>query len=269
MGPIVELESPVAALDEDSAPLVRFKTDESVVELTSSTESTVKKSRFVVDNDDSVKKVDQVIPIQPIKPEVKKGRFSVIDGNDNISSAQKTVISSPNTSQQIATSPNMLDNGSDNQNQSQESLKKKNTERKGRFAVNDLQQQYSPDMKPTEGPRVPRKFTIVESNSTASTPSTTSASSSLERTKKSRFEIVDYHESEIVPNLSKALGEIPDLPPMEMLTYLQKQVMLQKAVIRDLLAVCLKEKRVVIEDTIIQRENSSEYVGAEAKENAK
>lgn len=198
-----------------------------------------KKSRFVV-NDGGEK--DSSIP-----PEVRKGRFSVIE---------PMVITNSNT----VTSISHVNSAHTSSNQSSPSLQpteylvttssEKSLERKaGRFEVQDLPNINLQVIEGKEPLKTPRKFTFVESPSIVqASPQSNNSVPPASKDKRGRFEIIDSSDSVLENSLMMKLLEEPsaNLSDAELLVFLSKQNRLQKAIMQEM-SIMLEKQGIVLD----------------------
>jgi hypothetical protein len=203
-----------------------------------------KKSRFVVNDGGNVTEKDSSIP-----PEVRKGRFSVIEpmimnsntvtSISNVNSAQGSITSSNQSSPSLQPTEYLVVTSSD-----------KSLERKaGRFEVQDLPNINLQVIEGKEPLKTPRKFTFVESPSIvqASLQSNNSVPQAS-KDKRGRFEIIDSSDSVLENSLMMKLLEEPsaNLSDAELLVFLTKQNRLQKAIMQEM-SIMLEKQGIVLD----------------------
>ncbi|KAI8899776.1 hypothetical protein BC833DRAFT_347731 [Globomyces pollinis-pini] len=247
-----------------------------------------RKSRFVVDNNrlnpaqtrmENVNSDSQMAPAAPpliqqqSMGEVRKGRFSVMDSNPSSTTSQTASNSAPNVNTSVSEQPSTGHSAAVvvSQNTSQvltmdESLVNSpldstigsttsTLERKaGRFAFQNIPTSAvtSPKLTPTEGIKLPRKFTVTnETNSsthssptTANPPQNNNDTTSSTSDKRGRFQIIGSNptgETLTHPLLAQAQAPLPlNLTDSEKLSFLLKQNEVQRIIIQDIIGVLNK-----------------------------
>ncbi|KAJ3269691.1 hypothetical protein HDV01_001119 [Terramyces sp. JEL0728] len=208
-----------------------------------------RKSRFVVDNPNAPAVKPEPQPETPAAPEVKKGRFSVNSqaSMTNLGANANSVTSNSGAAPVLPNLPltqTLTGSSETNMSENYNSLERK----AGRFAFQNLppSAKTSPVIPATEGPKIPRKFTVITDNPLSMSPNQATVSSiastggklGLTVDRKSRFKVIDATTQEILaqahPLLSQTLQPIPgDLPDAEKITQLKQRVELQSQIIQD------------------------------------
>ncbi|KAJ3318932.1 hypothetical protein HDV06_006921 [Boothiomyces sp. JEL0866] len=217
-----------------------------------------RKSRFVVDNPNAPATKPEPQPEAPPPAEVKKGRFSVnsqasmtnvganansvtgtTGSNANVGSNANSVTGTTGSNQVLPNLPltqTLTGSSETNMSEGYNSLERK----AGRFAFQNLppSAKTSPVIPATEGPKVPRKFTVITDNPISMSPNQATVSSIASTDKKSRFKVIDATPQELLaqahPLLTQTTQPIPDdLSDSEKIAKLKQRVEVQAQIIQD------------------------------------
>ncbi|KAJ3309519.1 hypothetical protein HDV04_005959 [Boothiomyces sp. JEL0838] len=220
-----------------------------------------RKSRFVVDNPNAPATKPEPQPEVPPPAEVKKGRFSVNSQASvtNLASNANSVTGTSSSTQVLPNLPltqTLTGSSETNISENYNSLERK----AGRFAFQNLppSTKTSPVIPATEGPKIPRKFTVITDNPMSMSPNQATVSSIASTDKKSRFKIIDATPQELLaqahPLLAQTTVPIPeDLPDSEKISKLKQRVETQAQIIQDFVNLLNKNGLLPM-----QRSNSAE-----------